>query len=276
MKKKGQVTVLIILAIVIALVAIILFFTLGNNRNLGATEFDKESENIKQFTEECMNQIYIDSIEFVSAQGGYSKEPHVPYLSDVGLFMPIYRHNDNLVIPNREITELDLGLIIDENTQICISEARGRFPDYTIEATEIFSLPYIEQDSVYIEQATTLSISKAEDSTTLKLSDDKIDSQLNNLILASELYLISNQNAVCLDCLSDITDLYDVSFEISNFDEEIISIIVSSKKTDTYPRSFNFLEVREANLDRTNEVIFIPSTDQESSIKDIALPPNEL
>lgn len=276
MSKRGQVTVLIILAIVIALIALVLFFTLGNDQSFGGTEFDKESENIKQFTEECMNQIYIDSIEFVSAQGGYSKEPHVPYLSDVGLFMPIYRYNEDVVIPNKEITELDLGLIIDENTQICLSEARGRFPDYTIEATEIFSLPYIEKDSVYIEQATTLSISKSEDSTTLKLSDDEIDSQLNDMILASELYLISNQNSVCLDCLSDISDIYNIAFEISNFDEEIISIIVSSKKTDSYPRSFNFLEVRESSLDQTNEVIFIPSTEDESQIKDTPNPPNEL
>ena len=274
MHKRGQATVFIILGIVLALIVIILFFTV-NNQSIGSSDFDRDSNQIKQFTEECMNQIYIDSIEFVSAQGGYSKEPHVPYLSDVGLFMPIYSYNGEVVVPNREITELDLGAIIDENTQVCVSEAKGRFPDYTIETTEIYSIPYIEQDSVYIEQATTLSISKTEDSTTLKLKDDKIDSQLNDMILASELYLISNQNSVCLDCLSDISDLYDVSFEISNFDEEIISIIVSSKKTDSYPRSFNFLEVRETRLDTTNEVIFIPSTDKDSSIKEIALPPNE-
>ena len=113
--KTSQTTIFIIVGIIIAVLIVLLFLNFKNitNQPFDSLNFNKKIEIIQEFTQECFKRVYIDSLDFVGAQGGYAKEPLGPYVSEVGLYMPIYNFNGTITIPDNDIIELELSLIID-------------------------------------------------------------------------------------------------------------------------------------------------------------------
>jgi len=273
MHKRGQATVLIIFGIVIALAIVIVFFSL-NDSPLEGLGFDKNTENVQSSTEECFKKIYIDSLDFIGAQGGYSKEPLGPYVSEIGLFFPIYNFNGDVYLPKNELVEYELSLIIDENLPICIAQAQERYPSLEISYDNFLTTTKINKDSVSFITSGDFKITNNEGTVITEFNEININSKLNNLILASTSYTLGSDSSICLDCIADISDRFDLLIDVANFQEGIIIVNLYANEKESYPSAFTFLEVHDEEVffEKINYLGDV-SNEETSEIKELPAPP---
>src|SRR3989339_598316 len=111
MKKRGQLTIFIIIGIVF-LAIITLFFIL--NKDLIPLTNDADINNVFLFQENCMNQIDVQTIFKISMQGGYYDIPKQSILYGI----PYYGLNGKNIMPTKVEVPVRFGILYDTATDI--------------------------------------------------------------------------------------------------------------------------------------------------------------
>ncbi len=270
LKKRGQVTVYIILGIIV--IALFLITTYISDKNL----LDKTNENIEINAqtlpvhikvEECITNIAREGVNILGAQGGrinvensVSLNPLVPFGNSLdvfgngGLNVPywFYRTSNGINtqdIPNVDDMELELETYIEENIISCYED---------LKELDQYSVSYEGENNVNVEIQSTKVLASVQ--SPLIVTKDEVNSQLDlfSLVLdfplgklhstAQDILEKENEKLFFEERTIDMIGLYD---EIPGSDAEFDCDSKTWKKSEVENNFMNIVQTNVGNV-KTN------------------------
>jgi len=223
MKKRGQVTIFIIVAIILVSIGI-LFFVFKDNLNVG--ENSLEIEPIQNQVQYCLDRTSEEGINYVALHGGYYNIPKEIKMSYITYEAPYYYINSVVNIPSIVRIENEIENYIIDNLKYCINYSLFEEQGFVINEGNLSASVYIREDKINVKITYPLSIKKGE--ATSRLSDFKVEivSNINKLHIASGEIVNSykeNPGFVCLNCLEEVSNKYNVEAKATPLpDEKVI------------------------------------------------------
>ncbi len=225
-QKKGQVTVFIIVAIVIAL-SLIIFFSVRGGLFKGE-KVNPEIAGIHSFVEECVKEVGEDAVYQIGQTGGYalyadeSTKNGIAYYFDKG----------RKLIPSKEQIEKELAKYVNEQLSFCINDFED-FPDFDISERSIDSKAKIVKGKIIFSVNYQLSITKGENTYVLEDFGVEVSSKLNTIYLvASEIIaeqMLDYEN-ICINCISDIAFENKVLVSMGDEGNDVIIFSIIDEK----------------------------------------------
>ncbi len=235
-KKEGQITIFVIIAVMlIVIIAGIIFINYINQKNPINTA---EISPISEFIMSCIKDNGNDAVRSIGVYGGYFE---IGYATEGGT--PYYYDNGKYLMPSKEEIENQLSLYMNSYLNNC---SFADFSDFQITKGKIITIAQIENEKVTFNVKYPLTIKK--DSRTYLLKNFKniiipvrlgvIYSSVKDFMNQSE----SHEGGICLSCLYDIGEKNDLYAEIYDYDSNTVLFIIRDRKILIYnePYQFNF------------------------------------
>jgi len=250
MQKRGQVTVLIILAVVIIVGVAIFSFTSNQSSSsniesafskIGATS---QSNVIESSILECIKSISEDANVVIGIQGGYYNTPEKS--EDIGLaFIPYYYDQPAILQPTIQRIESELAAYLDENIDFCLDQINNNELSLTYKNSQ--STAKINQDSISFTMDLSITISKEDLTETIKLESHpvEISSPLSDSIEIATFITQTHKedpDNLCISCVTQMAQERNLFVDFLEFDEEDTTLVVISKSFENQdPYIFQFL-----------------------------------
>ena len=207
--KRGQVTLFIIISLVIIILVI---FVLIFQKNLFKTEInDQELNKIKSYLHDCFNSKLNQGVLEISKQSGYNALPKES-TEILGEKAAYYLKNNNLLIPNIETIQNQIGSWLNQNSENCLE-----IPDYSLTHEFCKATVQIQEDTIYSNWQCPVTIKKNSASILLKEFNEETKAPIS-LVLGTSSKIIQeykkNYPYLCLDCLDKIASENNVSLII--------------------------------------------------------------
>ena len=236
-RKKGQVTVFIIIAIVI-IALIVLFFIFRGSIGLGGGD-SVDEKDMHNLIEECVSTGLISGARLIGLQGGYLELPEkVVELNLSKIAYGYYLGSKTLNSKSR--IENEISNYIDLILPYCFDETQ--FIDYSITKGDSNSDVSINKDSISTSTKFSISATKGDFSFTInKNFDVKVPINLDSIYDIAEEIInkeIENPNSIELSYLADLD--YSVSIIPYTNDIIIYSIMDENEKDPDYYYVFMF------------------------------------
>jgi hypothetical protein len=231
MKKRGQITVFMIVGILILLIiALTLFFT----RNIAEEEQDLElSESapvetsaVKMFVESCLRKTGYDAIYYNYINGGFYQPQFITLYNQWSV--PYYYHLGNNLIPVETQIEDGLKNYIENNILICLNDFEAINDFEVVIAESPIAKVNIKQNQVDFGLDLPLEISRGETtkgiskfSVQLEVPLKKVNNILSNIIEEQE----QSSNEVMLDYLSRLAVKENFTTKMFYNVDEVIYIL---------------------------------------------------
>ena len=142
LNKRGQITILLLIGLVLVFIFFIVFNLTGNK----TTEVEEKSSElmpVKQFTENCLKKTAEDGIYFISAQGGYYNVPE-PMLEEGLLSIPYYFYLEESNFPDKSTITEQYKIYIEDGLNNCINDFASHKKDgYDIKTKEFSVEPLL-------------------------------------------------------------------------------------------------------------------------------------
>ena len=249
MSKKGQLTLFVIIAVVIVIAVIIYFYLQGNL--LGQQKYDPKVELVRENVLDCLQENYQQSLELIGIQGGYLTVPEprneiIAYY--FSWFIPYYYHEGELNIPTLETIEKEISLYTKEKLPFCTKNFLN-FNDLTIKQGEIEVTTKIKDDEIIINTIYPIQIEKDGSTAYLRdFNDIQIPIRLGTIKKAVDEIAINQRNkeGICLDCLINVTEKYDLYIDMTDFEEGIV-IFIKDKQSIIDEEKFLFIFATEVD-----------------------------
>ena len=242
MKRRGQVTLFIIVTVVLIAVILIIFAiaTKTNLIRIGQGKISPEVQPIYDALNDCIEQRAIDAIWLVGLQGGYTSTPkNKVKVGNFNIAYGLYNNQNTLVSLSK--IENEISNYIKLTSQFCINEQD--FLQLTISQKSPNAKTKINQDSVEISTTLPLSITKDDNTFTL----DR-DYEISIPIRLLEIHTTANniiQKHLEDPEFIDLTYLTSLDFDVifTQYDENtlIYTITDSESELDEIPYSFMFV-----------------------------------
>lgn len=237
MRKKGQVTIFIIAAvIIIGMVA--LFFTIRGTFQKEA--YTPDVSAIKNFIDECVEDVGKEGIFVVSIQGGFlNPEPNIQILGfKIGY---LYYEGENR-LPNLGDIEKDISKYVSLNLEACVNEFESfKKTGFNINQGNIETNTIIREDFVDINIRFPLSIEK--DNSTSILSEEykrtypiklKKYYDVAKAIVEMEMKDPSKIDAIYLLNL-------DINIDFTNYENQVIVYALEDKESKINNKPYLFV-----------------------------------
>ena len=204
MSKRGQVTVFIILGIVLVTVVALFLYLGGGLTTTGVDREDAEAfvasqiEPVKKVVENCVKDSLVDSILFVSIQGGYFDPV---YYEDIGGYSVSYGCKDEynglplLSFIEREILEYMSQDSEREKIEDCISEG------FSVIESQGLDISYNFGDLDLGEP---------------QLTDDRAIQSVSFPLTLSSYDSVASVSDVLFDVKTNLKEVYDIAVDVVN------------------------------------------------------------
>ena len=236
LKKRGQVTIFVIIAILI--VAGIVLFSYVQNKNSSLTpSIPKDVQPIYNYLKDCFEKEVYASIYEIGQFGGYVSPPNDSL--DIGI--PIYLNKYKKEIPSLEFIEIQTSELIKENIQKC----NFNFTGFGIKKDNPKILTSILNNQVKINIEYSLTVSKEESSYMLKNFPEVNIPIKFGLMYNAALEIIriqeKNSESICLSCLSELEEEYNFDINALEYEEGVIIYGISdTQEINNLTYEFNF------------------------------------
>ena len=242
--KRGQVATFIIIAIVILAGVGIFFFV--RNQTSDLDKVDIEIKPVYGFVQDCIRQTGEDAVYYISGTGGYVIVPDESLKIDFGegfeKRIAYYLYEGENYMPSKESIEDEISLYVDNMLAFCIADFNS-FPEFEIKSGEIKTKTNIEEGKIVLDVDYDLSVSKGEQTYNIKeFENNVIDVRLDKVYEAvSEIMesQMKKKDSVCISCLDEIGNKYDMKIRMSESSEGIVFAIVDDK-SQIYKRDYEF------------------------------------
>jgi hypothetical protein len=215
MKKRAQVTIFIIIAILIVASAV-LIFSFRDKIKI----FMLNSDPVYLFVQNCVEETGKDAIYFITQNGGYLFPPTLSTSEGT----PYYFYNNKDYTPTKDRIGEEISDYIENSISYCTNEFTN-FPDLNITEEEIKAKAKIENEKIILDVVYPLIINKG--GSTRKLEN------FNNIIIQAEIGRIYNsikeiiqeqidKEGICLSCISELIDEEGLTIDMVNTEEAII------------------------------------------------------
>ncbi len=231
MKKEGQTTIFIILAIII-LVLVFGYTTLQKSkaeRYFSTPENQEEINQIKSKIFSCIEISSTNSLSKIGAQGGFHSPPKEHYkieeekfLLSIQSFIPYYYHNQKALHPSKSVVESEFSRIFNEQLSECI----GLIESDTIDISSHNPQTTLEISEDKLTIITNPNTAIMSNGNSLTLSNSQIitrNSALNDIItLYSEMSntKVETQGFNCISCMEEFVIKKNLYIDSYNFDEQ--------------------------------------------------------
>ncbi len=250
MKKRGQLTLFVIIAIIVV-TSIISYFIFSNqspkdlNTNfLNGKNLNTNLNTVRTNIFDCIDITTEEAILIVSLQGGYYEKPEKYNEQQFGFF-PYYYYEGEYYMPTQEKIEKTISNYIDTNLLECINVKN--FP-LEIKLSPIKTTTKIQDKEVIFQLDTTLTISQNETINLIELKEKEFTqiSKIKGMIEIAQYlteYHKKDPKYYCMNCVGLMAYERELDINIFPFTENnTLQVIISdNQKSSLFPHMFIYL-----------------------------------
>jgi hypothetical protein len=245
-KKKGQVTVFLIIGIIILLSFLTMFFF---KSSFVEDKIDQENENIYgnalnedyflNYVNNCLEKTGTEALIYVANNGGYY---HLPELSNFGL--PYFFYNETDFSPDFETVETELGNYVNDLLFFCLEKFEPFSKQgFLISSGEISTSVDIIDDQVIYSLNHPIIISKSSKELEMSQFQIKIKSNLKRFLDFKDEFMIEQINdtkSICISCLRQLSEKYSIEVDAERITNESFVFTFTDNEM-LVPNTFNFI-----------------------------------
>lgn len=243
MKKRGQLSIFLLFALVFIIAAGILIFF--KNENLEKTNMVLSEPNFEPyffFLENCLKDKAKDSVKEVMLNGGYLKAPE-PYVQIIFFSYPFYLVEGKNYLPPRETISSELEKAYNEVSVQCYDDLLyAKNNTMEIKLGKIDSEALITKNSVILRINYPVTIGTENKKESRESYRFEVPAEVDYVYSAIEEFINDEEetpDALCWSCLSDISKKYDLKIDMQVFDEKTVLFSFFQNKTD-FPITWMF------------------------------------
>jgi hypothetical protein len=225
-KKRGQVTIFVIIAILI-IAGILLLFYVKNKSSPLTPKIPKDIQPVYSSLQNCLENKTRESLSYAELYGG------IIYTDDRSLFLKEAIPYYNLQNVSLSDVEYQMGLYIDTNLENCTKKIKDS--KYSINLKQPKTKVDINLNDIYVKTSATITISWNDNYFLVKELNYNIPSNLFFLFKVAEIIKnvkIINNSKVCLSCVEDTSEKNNVYIAIIDFHEEGVLTLLTSKENE--------------------------------------------
>jgi len=251
MKKgvKGQVSVFVIVAILVIVVVIGIYFLKIRTESKLDKEFFAQEEikvqvdNIYANVLLCIDIVGRKGLEVIGFGGGYYNKPAESFEIEDG-FVPYYYDKGDFLMPSRENIESELEDYFEDNLGDCFDGLR--FEGFEIEYKELDNEIIIDKEKVIFQVDSSIVVKKNGRKITYETKKDvvSVDSALSDILEVAEYITESHERdskMYCISCVGEMAEERDVYVENVKISENLIYVIIGENRTSDDVYLFSFL-----------------------------------
>jgi len=252
MKKRGQITIFIVLGILLLLSTLLILYM--NKSTIEKTEIEEkniiEISAVKMFIQSCLFNTAVDGIRYNGFQGGlYQVSGN---LKDYGFFKtPYYFYLGNSTLPTKEVFEEELSKYIKQNFLKCTDDLNVFKEMYGVIIGDL-NVSVKLTNKALIDLEWPIKILKGDEERSLDSFSQKINFDFDNIYDFLEDFeeeQLKSPNSVPLGYLSDVAHEKDFIFEIENLNNDTVKF---SMLYDNYLNNEDYLYVFIAKYSWSN------------------------
>ncbi len=246
--KGGQLTLFVIIAIVVVF-GVVGYFVVNN---IGDKDVEERGYNFKGVSLQddlldCFKIVYQDSLDYVGVQGGYYGEPYGSYIIYGGVTVPFYFVDENVTFPDLEFMEFEIADSVGYNLHLCVDFAKREYEGYELSYGDFNIEVEVGEEGVLFNNNLELTVVSDDENYLLDFEEMPIviDSDFYGFYSIADYYVSSrflDPDFMCMDCLYELAEEYNISIYVLNYDEDVVLIVLSSNNGDNYPSNFVFLD----------------------------------
>lgn len=233
MKKRGQITIFVVIAlIIISLVAVAFLF---KDKIIGIVQ--PSSNQITNFVENCIEDVGQKVISKIGAGGGYYFPPILS--TDSGI--PYYYNSGNYM-PTKQQIEDEISYYISKSLFFCTRNFAD-FPDFDIKQGEINSRVLIKPKEISLEIEYPLTISKGENTIFIRNFKKNFPVRLGTIYdsVYKSIQEQPNHEGICFSCLSDISLKNDLFVNMFDYDNKTVIFVFKDYNSQINGEAFEFI-----------------------------------
>lgn len=235
MKKKGQVTIFIIIAIIL-IAAVSLYFIFRDTFS-SEGELPSDIENVYLFVEECIENTAEDVIYTIGQGGGYYFPP--PFSTDSGI--AYYYSNGENYMPSKKQIEDEISYFISSKLFFCVRNFVD-FSEFEITQREIETKTEIKDEEVILDVRYPISITKGKSTTIIEDFEVEIPVRLGVVYDSVSGFLAEDvEDGICLSCLLNISETHDLYVDMFDYDNETVIFIFKDENLKLNDVAFEFI-----------------------------------
>jgi len=264
MKKRGQVTIFIIIAILIIVFIAFLFITKTEKKQIEQDldyfkmhGIQPSIQNIQTFIIDCHEETSKQALKRIGFQGGYNNKPDYYYEMEWA-FIPYYYYQGLQLMPNKQKIESELSSYLDDGIESCLNQIN--FPNFELEYQQPSTQTSISPESVAFNTNLLLSIDHKGTTTTFQLRQHPLTlkSSLNDIIEIADFITNShteNPGLMCINCISELAEQKDLYVDFISLETDTTLVMILENRTMDEPYIFEFLNKYTIQLETTQPEI---------------------
>jgi hypothetical protein len=242
MRKRGQLTIFILISVVIVIMITFLFLFINSDRTSqvdseywGSDEMKEKLNNLNYNLENCINSVTLESLILVAFQGGYYNNPQKRF-DFSPLSFPYYYYEGQIDFPSIDRIESELGDCVNDKIVECVKNIDISNLDIGYESpiTEV----KITKNNVYFNIDMDIIAEKEKNKMTIELKEKSINhnSSLYDIHELAEYITMTHEEDseyYCMNCLGEMAKEKELFlyFFPSNLDEKITGIMIYENRT---------------------------------------------
>lgn len=238
-RKRGQVSIFIIIGIVIlAVISVVLYLTAEvpiEELDIGLSPLESSAKSVQTYVEGCLESIGLEAIEYIGSHGGYyniesiSEEVNTAY----------YFYLGENIMPSKGDVQEEIADYIDDNLFLCLQDfAIFEEQGLAVEYEDPLSAAIIDEDNVFVTLNLPITITIEDGQKQL----DEFDAEIENINLGkmidSASVIIASQEEdhdnICMSCIFKEMAKNDFKMELENFGEDTIIFSMLDNSTGLY------------------------------------------
>jgi len=241
MKKRGQVTLFVIIAIVIVAGAFLVLYTQTDILGQRAERIP-EIAPIRAEIQNCLDQTAFDGITLAGLQGGYISLPNLTFTTNFSEIPYSYYEGRSLLLTLGGI-EKEVSAYVSLMLPKCVDFSK--WPDYAITPSNAISTTLIKNNLVKVDVKWPVIIKKADSTYRLEKFSTSIPIRLgmiHNITRTIVTGEIKEPNLIRADYFSDVYNEYNIRIDLLPFNTTLIYLITDPlSKFKNQPINYTFL-----------------------------------
>lgn len=236
MKKRGQITIFVIIGIVIVVGALIF---IGVNRMSDSELSSVGGDEVQNFIEECAYDSLEQIIFYIGLGGGYIFVPENS--NEYGI--PYYYREGNLLIMEKSELEEEIEIYFNQEFELCLDDFK-RFDNIKINAEEIRSKIVIGENEVNLNLDFIVNLEKGETSYILdKFNKITLSNNIGKIHRISKEIVSEdiNRENICLNCIYEKIENENLQVDLFEFEDDfVLTIMDDSHQLKESPFKYMF------------------------------------
>jgi len=223
LKKRGQVTIFIIIAVLIV-AGVSLFFILKDTdtKKQEQIEINPEIEPVYSYVQNCLDSSSEDVVYTVGVGGGYYNVEED--MSTENLGVTYHLKDGESLMPSKKEIEKEISNNIEMETENCSSDLDSVFTDYQIKQKNVSVETTIEQEEVLIEADFPLLIKKEDSRHEVRKFREIIPIKLGLMHEAVSEFISgelgSSAEGMSVKKMTEVSSDYGLEFNLFQIDRE--------------------------------------------------------